>query len=169
MAAAVILLLTAAARHGKGPREAALHQALIQALIKDTETTVAKPEWGTKRLCPNCGTRYYDMRHDPIVCPHCGTTFDPEALLKTRRTRVAAVADNTEDETESDVVAEEGAEAEEGEDSDLVVETGDGEDEEAEETEGEDEEEEVLEDASELGEDDDDMAEVIENVDDEDE
>src|SRR5579871_3707580 len=75
-----------------------------------TETIVAKQEWGTKRLCPNCGTRYYDMQHDPIVCPRCGAAFDPEALLKTRRTRTAAVAavePVAEEEIEPDLGAEE--------------------------------------------------------------
>src|SRR5206468_9144363 len=51
---------------------------------------VAKPEWGSKRICPSCGTRYYDMQHDPIVCPKCQTAFDPEALLRARRSRPAA-------------------------------------------------------------------------------
>jgi len=48
---------------------------------------VAKPEWGTKRICHSCGTRFYDLLRDPIVCPSCGTEFDPEALLRTRRSR----------------------------------------------------------------------------------
>jgi uncharacterized protein (TIGR02300 family) len=133
---------------------------------------VAKAEWGMKRLCPNCGTRYYDMRRDPIVCPHCGSPFDPEALLKTRRTRAvapAAVEAVAEEEIEPDLGAEEVTEPVEADvavPADAEVE----EDEEAEETEAdEEEEEEVLEDASELGEDEDDMAEVIENVDEEDE
>ncbi len=71
---------------------------------------MAKAEWGTKRLCPNCGTRYYDMRHDPIVCPRCGAAFDPEALLKTRRTRAVApavVEPAAEEEIEPDLGAEE--------------------------------------------------------------
>jgi len=51
---------------------------------------VAKPEWGTKRICPSCGTRYYDLMHDPVVCPKCSTPFDPEAFLKARRARPAA-------------------------------------------------------------------------------
>jgi len=135
---------------------------------------VAKTEWGMKRLCPNCGTRYYDMRRDPIVCPHCGSPFDPEALLKTRRTRAAAApvaAVESDEEIEPDLGAEETAEPAE---ADAALpgddEAGD-EDEEAEESDGEEEEEEeeVLEDASELGEDEDDMAEVIENVDEDEE
>ena len=131
---------------------------------------MAKQEWGTKRLCPNCGTRYYDMQHDPIVCPRCGAAFDPEALLKTRRTRapaVAEVAPVADEEIEPDLGAEEVAEPAEGETA-LPIEAEETEEEEGEEAE-EEEEEEVIEDASELGEDEDDMAEVIENVDEEDE
>jgi uncharacterized protein (TIGR02300 family) len=36
---------------------------------------VAKQDLGTKRLCPNCGARYYDLNKDPPVCPKCGTVF----------------------------------------------------------------------------------------------
>ena len=48
---------------------------------------MVKPEWGLKRICPNCGTRYYDFGKEPAVCPACGTAYDPEALLKSRRAR----------------------------------------------------------------------------------
>jgi uncharacterized protein (TIGR02300 family) len=36
---------------------------------------VAKPELGTKRLCGNCGAKFYDLSKDPIVCPKCETVF----------------------------------------------------------------------------------------------
>jgi uncharacterized protein (TIGR02300 family) len=135
---------------------------------------VAKAEWGMKRMCPNCGTRYYDMRRDPIICPHCGSPFDPEALLKTRRTRAAAAAvvaaePETDEEIEPDLGAEETPEVVEA-DAALPGDEAEAEDEDAEEADAEEEdEEEVLEDASELGEDEDDMAEVIENVDEDEE
>lgn len=48
---------------------------------------MSKPEWGQKRLCLNCNTRFYDMCHQPITCPKCATIFDPEALVKKRRGR----------------------------------------------------------------------------------
>ena len=133
---------------------------------------MSKAEWGMKRLCPNCGTRYYDMRRDPIVCPHCGSPFDPEALLKTRRTRAAAVvaAPEADEEAEPDLGAEEVAEPAEGADAALPVDgEAEEEDDDAEEADADEEDEEVLEDASELGEDEDDMAEVIENVDEDEE
>jgi uncharacterized protein (TIGR02300 family) len=52
---------------------------------------VVKPEWGIKRICPNCGTRYYDFRKTPPVCPACSTVYDPDALLKSRRVRSGSV------------------------------------------------------------------------------
>lgn len=48
---------------------------------------MAKPEWGVKRICHACGTRYYDLQRSPIICPSCGVEFDPEAFLKSRRSR----------------------------------------------------------------------------------
>ncbi len=50
---------------------------------------MAKPEWGVKRLCQSCATKFYDLGRSPIACPQCGARFDPEALLKSRRNRPA--------------------------------------------------------------------------------
>src|SRR6266850_981268 len=110
------------------------------------ERSVAKAEWGTKRICPTCGTRYYDLLREPVICPKCDTPYDPEAFLKSRRARPAAPV-----EKELEPVG--------AEELDADIET--------EEADVAEEEEELLEDASELGEDEDDMAEVIENVEEE--
>jgi uncharacterized protein (TIGR02300 family) len=37
---------------------------------------VAKPELGIKRICGNCGTKFYDLARDPILCPKCGTVYE---------------------------------------------------------------------------------------------
>jgi len=89
----------------------------------------------------------------------CGTQYDPEAFLKTRRARVAAVPEKEAEPIvaeEVEVEAVEEAEIVEGEEPAVAA-----------EGDSEEEEEELIEDASELGEDEDDMAEVIENVEDE--
>ena len=39
-----------------------------------------KDEWGVKRMCPTCSTRFYDLRTDPMHCPNCGATFTLESL-----------------------------------------------------------------------------------------
>ncbi len=48
---------------------------------------MVKPELGVKRTCPSCGARFYDLLKSPAECPKCEHTFDPEVLLKPRRTR----------------------------------------------------------------------------------
>ncbi|MDR3424026.1 MAG: TIGR02300 family protein [Alphaproteobacteria bacterium] len=50
---------------------------------------MSKAEWGLKRICPNCGMRYYDMKKNPPVCPSCKTPFDPESVARARRGRSA--------------------------------------------------------------------------------
>jgi uncharacterized protein (TIGR02300 family) len=102
---------------------------------------VTKPEWGTKRTCQSCGAHFYDLRKDPIVCPKCGATYDPEAILKSRRRApekivpVKPVKEVVLPDVEPEIDAE--TPAEEADD--------------------------VIEDTSELGEDDEDIPETIES------
>ncbi|MDR2267872.1 MAG: TIGR02300 family protein [Holosporaceae bacterium] len=41
-----------------------------------------RDDWGTKRICLSCATRFYDFGKSQIICPACGAVFDPEYLLK---------------------------------------------------------------------------------------
>jgi uncharacterized protein (TIGR02300 family) len=102
---------------------------------------VTKPDWGTKRTCQSCAAHFYDLRKDPIICPKCGATYDPEAILKSRRRapeKIVPVAKPVKEpelpDVEADVETEEA-----GEEADDVI-----------------------EDTSELGEDDEDIPETIE-------
>ncbi len=107
---------------------------------------MSKPEWGTKRTCQSCGAHFYDLRKDPIVCPKCGATYDPEAILKSRRRapeKAVPVAKPVKEVEIPDVEAD--------------IETEDA---------GE-EADDVIEDTSELGEDDEDIPEAIEADEDE--
>jgi uncharacterized protein (TIGR02300 family) len=36
---------------------------------------MTKPELGTKRLCADCGAKFYDLNQAPIACPKCGAVF----------------------------------------------------------------------------------------------
>lgn len=80
-----------------------------------------KPDLGTKRVCPSCAARFYDLQKRPIECPKCAFTFEPEMLLKQRRTRVpepakpveVAETDDEEVEETEDEEAEEAAVEEE--------------------------------------------------------
>ncbi|MFV0643781.1 MAG: FYDLN acid domain-containing protein [Sphingomonadaceae bacterium] len=47
---------------------------------------MVKPEWGTKRSCPKCGTRFYDLGNDePVECIECGEKWYPEPVLKSKQ------------------------------------------------------------------------------------
>jgi uncharacterized protein (TIGR02300 family) len=52
-------------------------------------TIVAKPEWGIKRVCYGCSTKFYDLEKEEIICPSCGDVFDPEAVHGNRREKLA--------------------------------------------------------------------------------
>ena len=54
---------------------------------------MAKPELGTKRLCANCGAKFYDLSKDPIVCPKCSTVFQvaPSSRLRPEAVRAPVV------------------------------------------------------------------------------
>lgn len=57
-----------------------------------------KAEWGTKRLCPTTGKRFYDLNKNPIVSPYTGEIVDIESVRRkitsVAATRPAPVKDN---------------------------------------------------------------------------
>ena len=47
---------------------------------------MVKPEWGAKRTCPKCSTRFYDLgKEDPVHCIECGNEWVPEPVLKSKQ------------------------------------------------------------------------------------
>ena len=53
---------------------------------------MAKPDWGTKRTCPGCGAKFYDLRRNPVTCPKCESLYPPEPASPAKRS-VAIKAD----------------------------------------------------------------------------
>lgn len=45
---------------------------------------MVKAELGTKRTCPSCAARFYDLLKSPIVCPKCGANFVPASILPSK-------------------------------------------------------------------------------------
>ena len=72
---------------------------------------MVKPEWGTKRTCPKCSTRFYDLGHeDPVHCINCGTDWIPEPVLKSKQPlafEAAAAPVQKEPAEDEDLAAEE--------------------------------------------------------------
>ncbi len=74
---------------------------------------MAKPDLGTKRLCGNCGAKFYDLSKTPILCPKCETVFVVAPVSSRARPEpVAAAAAPRAPVPEPEVVAPETAEAE---------------------------------------------------------
>ena len=63
-----------------------------------------KEEWGTKRLCPHCATRFYDLNKDPMTCPACGNVFSLESLSNGRSRSLVTNKTAREDEDQPDVL-----------------------------------------------------------------
>ncbi len=66
-----------------------------------------KEEWGTKRLCPETGKRFYDLNATPVISPYTGNVV----TIDTSKTRTM-VADAEDAQTKK---------AEETTDDDLVL------------------------------------------------
>src|SRR5689334_12280163 len=115
-----------------------------QRYFTGVRTLMVKPEWGTKRTCPKCSTRFYDLgKEDPVHCINCGTDWLPEPVLKSKQPLAFEAAPQVQKEEPQDdelaaddlaidedeeVSADEEVDLETG-DSDLGVETAGEEDE----------------------------------------
>lgn len=70
-----------------------------------------KEEWGTKRVCPTTGKRFYDLNKTPIVSPYTGEVV----TLDTGKGKRSLVADKSDRDAAK-------AEEEAFEDDDIVLE-----------------------------------------------
>ena len=90
---------------------------------------MVKPEWGTKRTCPKCSTRFYDLGADePVHCIECGTEWIPEPVLKSKQPLPFEAPEKKEVASDQDLEAEDLAIDEEEEpsaDEEVDLATGD--------------------------------------------
>ena len=45
---------------------------------------------GTKRLCPACHAKFYDLNRSPAKCPKCGEEFVPKPILPSKQDQMEA-------------------------------------------------------------------------------
>jgi len=78
---------------------------------------VAKPDLGTKRVCPTTGKKFYDLNKNPVISPYTGEVVPIAPIAPVRATRgdvARATADNTQESMETEeLVPLEEADAEE--------------------------------------------------------
>lgn len=63
-----------------------------------------KEEWGTKRVCPTTGKRFYDLGRDPIVSPYTGEVVQIDTGNKSRSLVSEKAKAKPEKESEEDEV-----------------------------------------------------------------
>jgi uncharacterized protein (TIGR02300 family) len=56
---------------------------------------VARPELGTKRICPVTGRKFYDLNKDPIVSPYTGQIVPIASASSTAALRSRTTASDT--------------------------------------------------------------------------
>jgi uncharacterized protein (TIGR02300 family) len=61
-----------------------MEPALTAIFRTSRGSTVVKAELGTKRTCPSCGAKFYDLLKSPIICPKCGVSFIAATLLPSK-------------------------------------------------------------------------------------
>ena len=52
---------------------------------------MSKPARGTKRVCPGCGARFYDLSRSPITCPVCQAIYQVTPPVSRRGERAQPV------------------------------------------------------------------------------
>ncbi|MBT3764469.1 MAG: TIGR02300 family protein [Rhodospirillales bacterium] len=122
---------------------------------------MAKPEWGAKVLCSDCGMRFYDLKRDEPECPTCGTVHkavkvskpkkarEPEPTPEPKKAKLEADSEEVVEDTGDEALLLADDETDDDlDDGDDTGENGNG----------------IMEDTSDLTADDDDMSEVMEHV-----
>jgi len=135
---------------------------------------VTKLDLGSKRLCLECGARFYDLKKKSPECPKCGTVCEepkprPKRSAPAAKAQVAEKAVPAAPPPPADEAAAEAQDPALNADNDRPFDETDGVDvDEAddEELDDADSDDELIEDASDLGKDTDDVSEVMEHVDD---
>ncbi len=41
-----------------------------------------RSDYGSKHLCQDCETKYYDLKKTVVLCPKCGAKPVPQTLLR---------------------------------------------------------------------------------------
>jgi uncharacterized protein (TIGR02300 family) len=53
---------------------------------------VAKPDLGTKRICPTTGKKFYDLNKNPVISPYTGEVVPIAPVAPTRASRSSEAA-----------------------------------------------------------------------------
>ena len=72
---------------------------------------MAKAEWGLKKFCSNCETKFYDLNRKPAVCPKCGTEFVESDISSNIQVNKQVFNENLETSTDGNLVGRDPSES----------------------------------------------------------
>ena len=70
-----------------------------------------KAEWGLKKICPSCETKFYDLNRKPAVCPNCGLELEEENSQVPSNASKQVFNDNLDVPSESNLVGSDPSES----------------------------------------------------------
>ncbi len=142
---------------------------------------VGKADLGSKRTCPECGARFFDLKKKNPECLKCGTVCEDPKPAKPRRgvkpaasvavpvaaPPAAPAADEAATEAQDPVLAAAAEDLKEDAEAKVIDSLALGEeDKDLKDVVADEDDDELIEDTSDLGKDADDVSEVMEHVDD---
>ena len=88
---------------------------------------MSKAEWGKKVVCPECGTKFYDLnRKYPLECVNCGFVIKLETETKVSSSAKKVYEDDLETEVDNNLIGSDASESmivdSDEEDADIVME-----------------------------------------------
>ena len=88
---------------------------------------MSKAEWGKKVVCPECGTKFYDLnRKYPLECVNCGFVIKLETETKVSSSAKKVYEDDLESEVDNNLIGSDASESmivdSDEEDADIVME-----------------------------------------------
>lgn len=81
-----------------------------------------REEWGTKRICPTTGRRFYDLNRNPVVSPYTGEVVDIDTVRRRATGAILAQEAKASRLLDDDLDAEDLIEAEGADDAELDAE-----------------------------------------------
>ena len=83
---------------------------------------MVKEKWGSKVKCPECDTKFYDLRRPyPLVCPSCGHSIETEIMPVTSSAAKKVYEDDLESTVDDNLIGSDASESMLEDDADAEI------------------------------------------------
>ncbi len=70
-----------------------------------------KAEWGLKKYCPDCDSKFYDLNRKPPVCPMCGVEIEESEVSNSPSLSKQVFTDNLDVPSDNNLVGSDPSES----------------------------------------------------------